>query len=216
MIRPGGNDVRTLFLASILLISCATQPYRTGNFDPWTPPTDMNLNAFLAYLVTEGSSWILSQREILRPTSTTLSVDYRDRYAAYFRPKTLDAVRHQLVDIIENPGFYDELSERGLDIPLDFSRMDGIAFVDTISISRQNLREVDLTRLLFHECVHVAQYRYLGVAEFVSQYVDGWANGGFNYFAIPLEIQAYELEQRFSRGEIFSVEDAVAESFDRS
>jgi len=176
----------------------------------------MNLNAFLAYLVTEGSSWILSQREILRPTSTTLSVDYRDRYVAYFRPKTLDAVRHQLVDIIENPGFYDELSERGLDIPLDFSRMDGIAFVDTISISRQNLRELDLTRLLFHECVHVAQYRYLGVAEFVSQYVDGWANGGFNYFAIPLEIQAYELEQRFSRGEIFSVEDAVAESFDQS
>jgi len=176
----------------------------------------MNLDAFLAYLIAEGSSWILSQREILRPTSATLSVEYRDQYGEYFRPETLDAVRHRLVDLIENPGFYDELIERGLDIPLDFSKMDGIAFVDTISISRQNLQEVDLTRLLFHECVHVAQYEYLGVAEFVSQYIHGWANYGFDYFAIPLEMQAYELERRFSRGEIFSVEDAVAKSLDQS
>lgn len=208
--------MRTLLLASILLISCVAQPSRTGNFEPWTPPADMKLNAFLAYLITEGSSWILSQREILRPTSATLSVDYRDRYAAYFRAETLDAVRHHMVDLIKNPGFYDELSERGLDMPLDFSKMDGIAFVDTISISRQNLRERNLTRLLFHECVHVAQYEYLGVAEFVSQYVHGWANNGFDYFAIPLERQAYELEQRFSRGEIFSVENAIVETLDQS
>ena len=209
--------MRALFLTSILLISCIAQPYRTAKFDRWTPPADMNLdlNAFLSYLMTEGSSWILSQRELLRPTSTTLAVNYRDRYAAYFRPETLDAVRYQLVNIIENPGFYDELSERGIDMPLDFSNMDGINFFDTISISRQNLHKLDLTRLLFHECVHVAQYDYLGVERFVYQYVHGWANSGFDYFAIPLEMQAYELEQRFVRGEIFSVEDAVAESLEQ-
>lgn len=175
----------------------------------------MDLNDFLSYLMTEGSSWILSRREILRPSSVTLSDEYRDRYAPYFRPETLDRVRYQFVDKIENPGFYDELSERGIDIPLDFSRMDGITFVDTISVSRRNMRELDLTRLLFHESVHVAQYDHLGMERFISQYVHGWANNGFNYFAIPLEMQAYELERRFAWGEIFSVEDVVAERFDQ-
>lgn len=208
--------MRILILVSILMSSCVAQPHRTGIADPWIPPDDMNLNEFTAYLITEGSSWALSQREILRPTSIALSVDYRNQYAAYFHPETLDVVRHQLVDAIENPGFYDDLSERGLEIPLDFSKMDGIAFVDTIAISKQDLDELDLTRLMFHECVHVAQYKYLGVAEFLSQYVHGWANNGFDYFAIPLERQAYELERRFSRGEVFSVEHIIAETLGQS
>ena len=208
--------MRALILASILMSACVAEPHRTGNLDPWIPPDDMNTDEFIAYLVAEGSSWILSQRDALRPTSATLSVDYKDRYSAYFQPETLAAVRYQLVDVIENPGFYDDLSERGLDKPLDFSKMAGIAFVDTIAISRRYLHESDLTRLLFHECVHVAQYQHLGVAEFLSQYVQGWANNGFDYFAIPLERQAYELDQRFSRGEIFSVEQTIAETLGRS
>ncbi len=210
--------MRILLLTTILLLTCVPQPDRTVHFGRWTPPDDMELDrdTFLSYLITEGSSWIRLQREILRPTAATVPDDYRERYALYFRPETLDKVRFQLVDKIENPGFYDELTKKGMDIPLDFSKMDGITFVDTIAVTRHKLRNPDLNRLLFHECVHVAQYEYLGMESFVSQYVHGWAENGFDYFAIPLEEQAYELERRFARGETFSVEDVVAATFDQS
>ncbi len=210
--------MRIILLTTILLLTCVPQPDRTVQFGRWTPPDDMELDrdTFLSYLITEGSTWILSQREILRPTAATLSDDYRERYALYFRPETLDKATYQLVDRIENPGFYSELTKQGMDIPLDFSKMDGITFVDTISVVRHKLQKLDLTRLLFHECVHVAQYDYLSPETFISQYVHGWAENGFDYSAIPLEKQAYELERRFARGEIFSVEDVVAATFDQS
>ena len=206
--------MRTLIVAAVLLASCVAGPYRTGAITPWAPPDDMNQDEFLTYLVAEGSSWVLSQRDTLRASSAELSNDERERYARYFESETLDAVRYAFVDGITNPGFYDELAARGVEIPLDFTEMQGIAFVDTIAISRRGLREQDRARLLFHECVHVAQYRHLGVAEFMSQYVQGWADNGFDYFAIPLERQAYELDRRFSQGEVFSVEQFIAETLE--
>lgn len=175
----------------------------------------MDQDTFLSYLITEGSSWIRSQRETLRPTAAALPDHNREQYGLYFRPETLDKARYQLVDRIGNPGFYSELTRQGMDIPLDFSKMDGITFVDTISVVRYKLYRLDLARLLFHECVHVAQYDYLGAETFVSQYVHGWAENGFDYFAIPLEKQAYELEQRFAQGEIFSVEETIAASLSK-
>lgn len=207
--------MRTLILATVLLASCVPGPYRTGEITPWAPPDDMNQDEFLAYLVAEGSSWVLSQRDAFRPASVQLSDDERAQYSAYFAAETLAAVQYAVVDRIENPGFYDDLAARGVEIPLDFTEMQGIAFVDTVAISRRGLREQDRARLLFHECVHVAQYRHLGVAEFMSQYVLGWANNGFDYFAIPLERQAYELDRRFSQGEVFSAEQIIAETLDQ-
>ena len=50
--------------------------------------------------------------------------------------------------------------------------------------------------LLFHELVHVEQYRQLGVQRFSEFYVRGFLNGG-SYEAIPVEVNAYALEDRF-------------------
>src|SRR6266576_6182962 len=72
--------------------------------------------------------------------------------------------------------------------------------------------------LLFHEFVHVLQYRLLGVQEFARRYVDGWLAGkGFldrpdlRYVSIPLERQAYDLQARFAAApdSAFSVEAAL-------
>ena len=198
-----------------VLLACV-QTNRSAGYG-WTPPPDMTqpLDEFLAYLITEGSAWIQTQRDVLRPGAAELGDGHSERFGPYFRPDTLKSVRYRLVDKIENPGFYRDLAERGIEIPLDFSRMVGITFDDTISISKRKLRRKYLTRLLFHECVHVAQYRRLGVEAFIDRYVHGWADKGFNYFTIPLERQAYELERRFAQGELFSVEDAVADFVDQ-
>lgn len=195
-------------LASILLSACIAPSYRSSGLEPWTPPADMDqdLNAFLEYLAIEGLAWISSQRELLRPTSVGLSTAQRDRLESYFQAETLDAIRYRLVDGIDNPGFYADLAAQGIEPPLDFSRMVGIAFIDTIAISQPNLDEQALIELLFHEAVHVAQYRHLGEESFIEQYVQGWARNGFDYFSIPLEQQAYALQGRFETGEVFSVE----------
>jgi hypothetical protein len=46
--------------------------------------------------------------------------------------------------------------------------------------------------LLFHELVHVEQYRQFGIPRFSELYVRGFLNGG-SYEAIPLEVNAYAL-----------------------
>jgi len=59
--------------------------------------------------------------------------------------------------------------------------------------------------------VHVEQYRQLGIPRFSELYVRGFLNGG-SYEAIPLEVNAYTVEDRFRndprRG--FSVQAEVA------
>ncbi len=96
--------------------------------------------------------------------------------------------------------------------------MSGITFIETVLIASQvvgpQLQQNGWKRwiaLLFHECVHVCQYRRLGVAAFIDQYIKGWAANGFAYHSIPFEAEAYALQARFEGGSApFSVEAAVA------
>jgi hypothetical protein len=66
--------------------------------------------------------------------------------------------------------------------------------------------------LLFHELVHVEQYRQLGIPQFSDLYVRGFLTGG-GYDGIPLERNAYALGARFEANPQlrFSVSDDVAE-----
>jgi hypothetical protein len=83
--------------------------------------------------------------------------------------------------------------------------MTAITFVDTV-VSH----EAFIDRLLFHELVHVVQYEKLGLPEFAAKYVTGFLSGG-SYEAIPLEMNAYELDARFAAAPttVFSVEAEV-------
>jgi hypothetical protein len=95
---------------------------------------------------------------------------------------------------VSNPLFYAELVKLGFDggsLP-DFADMAAITYVDTV-ISHEQFAD----RLLFHELVHVVQYERLGWAEFAAKYVKGFLSGG-SYEAIPLEMNAYELDGRFA------------------
>ena len=161
--------------------------------------------------IAEGVEWVRAQRESLRPGAFALPQPEGGLIAPFFKPETLASVRFRHVPVIENPAFFGFLEEAG-DVPLDFSRMAGVTFVDTVVLSDAFVEEKDLLSLLFHECVHVAQYRLLGVEEFLRRYVEGWISNGMDYFAIPLERDAYELERqfRFARHRPFAVEDAVA------
>ena len=66
--------------------------------------------------------------------------------------------------------------------------------------------------VIHHELVHAVQYEILGPEKFVELYIMGWVNQGFNYAAIPLEMDAYELQNRYEADptQPFQVKDEVS------
>jgi hypothetical protein len=106
---------------------------------------------------------------------------------------------------IENPPFYPMVKMMGFSNLPDQSSMAAITFKDVV-VSHEPFSN----GLLFHELVHVEQYRQLGTKRFSELYVRGFLNGG-SYEAIPLEVNAYTLDRKYQRtpGQGFSVEEIV-------
>jgi hypothetical protein len=75
----------------------------------------------------------------------------------------------------------------------NFSTMAAVTFYEVV-VSHEPFSD----GLLFHELVHVEQYRQLGITRFAELYVRGFLSGG-GYNGIPLEINAYDLGSRFER-----------------
>lgn len=140
-----------------------------------------------------------------------MPADACDRLAHFFDPATLEPVRVRRVTRVEPPaglGYLGRLSP----LALDFDRVYGITFIDTILVAQDLAPEAARVDCLFHECVHVAQYRLLGLGGFVRSYLAGWVGAGYRYDAIPLEREAYSLQRRFVSAPeaVFSVEAEIA------
>ena len=168
----------------------------------------MNPEALLKFFIENGIRWVESQRDVYRPSARDLTETERSVLAPFFDTNTLNLAKIKMVPVIENPGFYSELEDMGIPVILDFSFAAGITFKDTIVVSRPYLRQPSpATALIFHELVHVVQYQILGVREFIERYIAAWAENGFDYSAIPLEVEAYRLGRRFEKnqGQTFSV-----------
>ena len=102
------------------------------------------------------------------------------------------------------------LSALGLDRFSDFERMDaaGITYLDTYFVRADQSHSESLH---FHELVHVIQWRLLGLEKFLAFYADGLER--FGYRKSPLEVMAYNLQDRFEReAQRFSVEAACQSS----
>jgi hypothetical protein len=165
----------------------------------------------LGFLAEQGKAWVLSQREEHRKRGTALSPPDAQRLGRYFEPETLEPLRVCTVEKIANPPFYAELEKAGIAIPMDLRQMEGITFLDTVVVAARKMAESSRISLLFHESVHAAQYRLLGLDRFLEAYVRGWAENGRDYFSIPLEREAYALQVGFETGgnHPFSVEQAI-------
>ncbi len=172
----------------------------------------MTPNQMLDYFVVEGEKWIQEQRKLNRPAAEPLDAAERVKLEAFFSGVVLDSVSFAVVDQIPNPGFYKDLRAMGQPIPMEFTQMHGITFIDTVLLSRR-FQHIWSAGLYFHELVHVVQYSILGSAQFMHRYVRGWAENGFQYGSIPLERDAYELQARFEArpSQAFSVQDVVAQ-----
>jgi hypothetical protein len=153
------------------------------------------------------AQYISTQREKYSPGAIPLSAQQKATIDGFFSPGLLAGTRLLLLrgERVGNPDFYPMLRSFGFKNLPDQSTMGAITFSDVV-VSHEPFS----IGLLFHELVHVEQYRQLGIPRFSEFYVRGFLNGG-SYQAIPLEVNAYTLGGRFESDprRMFSVEDEV-------
>ena len=149
------------------------------------------------------AAYIAEQRTFFRGKALAIQPDDKAALQPFFPANLFDEVR-VVRGRAPEPSFYPQLRALGFRNTPSFSDLAGITFVNVVVHTEPLSRSV-----LFHELVHVVQYRHLGVSGFADLYVRGFLNGG-SYEEIPLEKQAYALEARFAKnGEAFSVEEDV-------
>ena len=153
--------------------------------------------------------YIASQREAFLPASLSLTDEQRGAMGRFFIPEVLDESRLVVLQNsrVQNPDFYPNLLQLGFSNLPDFRLMAATTFGNVV-VSHQPFTD----GLLFHELVHVEQYRQLGIPQFSILYVRGFLAGG-GYDGIPLERNAYALGSQFEANpeQRFSVTDEVAE-----
>src|SRR5882762_9192172 len=155
------------------------------------------------------SEYITKQQAHYLNRAVPLAPGQKSSVKNFFRDDLLESVRILTLsgERIENPGFYTMLKMFGFKNLPDFEQMAAVTFHQVI-VSHQ----LFTNRLLFHELVHVEQYRQLGsVRGFANLYVNGFLSGG-GYDGIPLEVNAYALGARFESEPTnsFSVESEVS------
>ena len=166
----------------------------------------------IAWLSDGVAQYITAQRLRYAPRAGSLSAQQLASMNGFFSAAVLKTSVVTLQnERVQNPEFYPALVALGFHNLPDQSTMAAITFNDVV------VSHVAFTNgLLFHELVHVEQYRQLGIARFSERYVNGFLSGG-GYDNIPLETHAYSLGARYKANtqQRFSVEEAVSDSIRR-
>jgi hypothetical protein len=129
----------------------------------------------IAELSRLSAQYITTQREKYAPRAIPLSEHQKAEMAGFFSLELLDYARLLVLigERVTNPDFYPMLESLGFNNLPDISAMQAITFCDTIVSHGPS---PDAT--LFHELVHVVQYRQLGTPDFSALYVRGFLTGG--------------------------------------
>ncbi len=108
------------------------------------------------------AQYIASQREKYVSRAVPLSAQQRAALDSFFSSQLLESTRALVLrgERVANPDFYSMLKGLGFKNLPDQSRMGAITFCDVV-VSHEPFYD----GLLFHELVHVEQYRHLGIAE---------------------------------------------------
>jgi hypothetical protein len=163
--------------------------------------------SMVSQLATMVEAYISTSRVKYAPQTVPLLDAQRAAMSPFFSSGVLDSARLCVLrgTRVPNPSMYSMAKMMGINNLPDFSEMAAITFVDVI-VSHEEFTDA----LLFHELVHATQYAQMGVKEFAARYVNGFIQGG-SYEEIPLEKNAYLLEERFSKdaARVFSVDDEV-------
>lgn len=191
------------------------------NYTTWSPPkTNTSGNTFrkmprrapilrVARPLVPLLSWMTARyighhRNRLYPDSRPISADRQAPLRGFFSDSVLTETRI-VQAVMPVPVVYPLVKILGVKGLLEMSSIAAITLIDVVAYPAK----LELSTL-FHELVHVVQYRVLGLKRFAKLYVKGFLNGR-GYYGIPLEKQAYALTARFDEDpdKVFSVEEDV-------
>lgn len=145
--------------------------------------------------VQAGPIWMRWAR---RTTGSQQTIDLdrmHPRLTPYFDADLLDEVEVRIVERVRTPGARIKPA--------------GLCLGRIVVIARDVAESDRFETVLFHELVHCVQMQRMGEAGFCGAYLAGWWMAGRSYRDIPLEIEAFALQDRFMAGEVFRVRDAV-------
>ena len=169
-----------------------------------------------ALVIAAIKPWMEEQRQQLRKRGRSLNTAELQALQGYFSSTTLDSIivcSIQDFTALEPPSFYVMLQQQQGALPIDLTRIIGLTLIDTIIIKAEGTESFPCwLAILFQQCVHVVQYKVLGLDGFLHAYWQGWLEHGMTHETIPLEEEAEFLKHRFVENprHKFSVEQAVA------
>lgn len=140
-----------------------------------------------------------------RPPARKLTIREHDALGRFFTADLLHRARVAQAPIPQPPKVQWIATVLRLDAVVNPELTSAITFSNVI------VHEEGISmRTLFHELVHVEQYKQLGVRTFARLYVGGYLRDG-KYQDIPLERHAYELDARYADNPAvpFSVREEV-------
>jgi hypothetical protein len=105
----------------------------------------------------ELADYIVAERDRLALLGTPVGSTDKDALSPYFEPSLLNSVRVVTGESIREPGFAARFRAAGLSVP-EFSLADAVT-LDRVIVAKQPLSRFTL----FHELVHVVQWRILGL-----------------------------------------------------
>lgn len=157
-----------------------------------------------------GPVWVSHRRFEYRPGSRYLSENEKVALAGFFAEDLLESVRVAEVGCIKAPWVFRAAAKVRVARSLWPELLAGLALDDLVVVRQEGTRPAPMS-LLFHELVHVVQYRVLGVRGFTREYIRQWATAGFDYLSLPMEMDAFEMQARFEERpeERFAVEAVV-------
>jgi len=171
---------------------------------PQAAPVRLVIKPLIPLLSYMTARYIGYHRKRLFPESNSIPADTQAQLRGFFPGSVLEETRI-VQAVMPAPLVYPLVQKLGVKGLLEMSAIHAITLIDVVAYPE----ELPLDTL-FHELVHVVQYRVLGLKRFAELYVKGFLCGG-GYAGIPLEKQAYELGERFRERptKAFAVEEDV-------
>jgi len=127
---------------------------------------------------------------------------FNDHFQGFYSRELLAETHFVIIDRIPTPPLSHTLLHAG---KLDFSKVSGLTLGSTYFVRQSESHNLQIH---FHELVHVIQWRLLTTHGFLTRYIKEVVEHG--YRNAPLEIMAYDLDNRFQQGaRPFDVESAV-------
>jgi hypothetical protein len=159
-------------------------------------------------LIEQAGRYAEGQRQRFLARAKPLDPSQNEAMRPFFSSQVLEDARMAVLEneALHNPSFIAELRARGFESLFDMNHLNAASFLDLLVFHGQVTK-----RLLFHGLVHTVQQRTLGFERWLEFYVRSVLKTGLRV-AIPLEVQAYELDGRFvlTPASAFSVEDEVS------